>query len=105
VDVPAPACAVELGFAGEVVAESPDELPEPLGEQPATPSPTAKTQSVTDMDVQNRMEFLRDRRLWMVRQATACPASTLYKTDASHVRLGDIGLRRITLMPLGPAGR
>ena len=46
----------------EVVAEPPDELPEPPDEQPTTPSPTAKTQSVTDMDVRNRMESLCGRR-------------------------------------------
>jgi hypothetical protein len=59
VDVPASACAVEPGSVGEVVAELLDELAD---EQPATPSPTEKTQSATDMDKRDGMKFLRDRR-------------------------------------------
>jgi hypothetical protein len=69
VAVPAPACAVEAGSVGDVVAESLPELPEPPGEQPTTPKPAARTQSATDMDARSRMESLRDRMSGLVMPA------------------------------------
>jgi hypothetical protein len=50
---------VGLELAGEAVSELAEKLLELPDEQPAAVSPAAKTQTVTVMDVRNRMRFLR----------------------------------------------